>query len=371
MGKKDYYNILGLTDEDKKLSQEDFAKKIKGNYRNLCKKYHPDRFANASDEERKEAEEKFKEISEAYDVLSNPDKKRRYEQTGSYEFSFDGFGETGMDDIDEILNRFRSGFNPFGGFGGFEKRKPQQQKPAPVKLKLSISIEDAYNGIKKRIRYKRFKPCNSCNASGLGKDGKMDTCPVCGGSGVEVLTKSNGWITQQQMITCRHCNGTGVKITNPCKDCNGTGRVVETEEIEITVPIGVADGAYIVLNNMGNYAERNSTLIGDLVVVFEIRQDGKYQINGVDLITTAKVPILECITGGEIEIPFLNNEKVKVKIPVGTKHGESVTVNGKGMMNTNGRGKLIIIVEQVYPKTLSSSEEKALNELKGSKNFKK
>jgi molecular chaperone DnaJ len=371
MAHKDYYQILGV----EKTATED---EIKNQYRKLAKKYHPDRYANASDEERKEAEEKFKEISEAYDVLTNPEKKQKYEQTGSYDgFSFEGFGNTGMDDIDEMLNRFRGGFNPFGGgpfgggFGGFEAKKQQQQKPATIKLKLSLSIEDAYNGVKKRIRYKRFKPCKTCNASGLGKDGRIDVCPVCGGTGYEVLTQSNGWMTQQQMITCRHCNGTGTKVINPCKDCNGTGRVVETEEIDVNVPVGVANGAYIILKDMGNYAERNSSLIGDLMVMFEIKQDGKYQINGTDLITTAKIPILDCITGGEIELPFLNNEKVKVKIPMGTKHGDAVTVSGKGMMNTIGRGKLVVVVEQVYPKSLSSYEEKALKELKDSKNFKK
>lgn len=373
MGNKDYYGILGLTEEDKKLNQDEFTKKIKTNYRNLCKKYHPDRYAGASDAERGEAEEKFKEISEAYDVLSNPEKKNKYDRTGSYEgFSFDGFGSTGMDDIDELLNRFRGGFNPFGGgFGGFGAEKPRHAKPAAIKLKLTLSIEEAYNGIKKRIRYKRFKPCKTCNASGLGKDGRIDVCPVCGGTGYEVLTQSNGWMTQQQMITCRHCNGNGTKVINPCKDCNGTGRVVETEEIDVNVPVGVANGAYIILKDMGNYAERNSSLIGDLMVMFEIKQGGKYQINGTDLITTAKVPVLDCITGGDIELPFLNNEKVTVKIPMGTKHGDAVTVNGKGMMDTVGRGRLVVVVEQVYPKSLSSSEEKTLKELKGCKNFKK
>lgn len=365
---KDYYKILGV-------EKNATADEIRAAYRSLAKRFHPDKFANASEEERKQAEEKFKEISEAYDVLSNPEKKARYEQTGSYDgFSFEGFGNTGMDDIDEILHRFRHGFNPFGGrFGGFGGGFQRTvQKPSPLKIKLSVTVEDAYNKVTKHIRYKCFKPCDQCGGKGHGDDGKVETCPVCGGSGNEIRTSTNGWMTRQEISPCHRCNGTGQILSNPCKKCNGSGRVVDNEDVSITIPEGVTNGAYMVIEGKGNCAERNTSLVGDLLVFFEVKDSDNYQIveNG-GLAVKIKIPILDCITGCEREVVLPNKEKIRVKIPMGAQTESVVEVKGKGMPIGNDRGILYVVVEQQFPKSLSSSEEKAIKELKNSKNFKK
>ena len=375
MEKKNYYEILGLTEEDRKLQGSEFTKKLKENYRNLCKRFHPDKFANASEEERKNAEEKFKEISEAYDVLSNPEKKTKYEQTGSYDgFSFEGFGNTGMADIDEMLNRFRHGFNPFGGgFGGFGGGFQRTvQKPNPMKIKLSVTVEEAYNKSTKRVRYKRFKPCSTCEGKGYGENGKMETCPVCGGTGNEVRTSTNGWMTRQEISPCHNCHGSGQILSNPCQKCNGSGRVVDMEELTLDIPDGVNNETYMVVEGKGHCAERNPSVYGDLLVFFEINDNGKYEIveNG-GMVVKTKVPILDCITGCETEVTLPNNEKIKVKISMGSQTGNFIEVKGKGMPMPKGRGTLFVVVEEQFPKTLSSSEEKTIKELKSSKNFKK
>lgn len=374
---KDYYKILGLSEEDKKLQGEEFSKKLKGNYRKMAKDYHPDRYANKSEEERKEAEEKFKEITEAYDVLSDDNKRMQYDRFGTAEaFDFNGFSGTGMPDIDEILNRFRGGFgsfNPFGDMGmgfGMHRRGNMVEKPEPVKVRVHLTIEDLHKGGVKRIKYKRFKPCKDCNASGTTKYGKTETCPVCGGSGVCVQTERNGWATVQRTSVCPKCHGSGKIITNPCNTCGGTGRVVETEEYDLQIPYGAVDGSMFLVPEMGNYAERNKNVVGDLLVIIAIDNNGKYRTtNGYDLHTTIDVPILECITGGKAEIEFIDKSKFSIKIPRFTRDGAILQLQGYGLPSENGRGRLLVEVRQKYPDNIDSNEEKLLKKLKQSKNF--
>lgn len=382
MQKKDYYNILELTDEDKKLDGEDFIKKVKTNYRRLCKQFHPDKYANKPESERKEAEEKFKEITEAYDVLTDAKKKREYEQYGTNGgFSFDGFGSTGMDDIDEMLRHFRGGDfgNPFGsgfGFGmndfGFRRETSGPVKPQPLNIRMHVSIEEIYDGGSKKIRYKRMVPCNHCDGKGFETGGHVETCPVCGGVGQVVRRGRNGNMIFQQTFPCEHCNGTGSVVVNPCKQCNGSGKVVETEEITIPIPAGVFDGASIILNDKGNYAERSKDIVGDLAVVFSVDPNARFTIaNRYDLYTTIEVPILECITGGKTEIQLFKGKKISLDIPKFTNEGKVFRVNGFGLPTGNGtRGSLLVEVKHKFPKDISRSEEKLINELKSSKNFK-
>lgn len=383
MAKKDYYKILELTEEDKKLVGEDFIKCVKGNYRKLCKQFHPDKFANKSDAEKKEAEEKFKEITEAYDVLTDPKKKQQYEQFGtSGGFNFEGFGNTGMDDIDEMLNRFRGGGfgSPFGGgfgFGmdgfGFQQQQPTgPRKPQPLKLKLHVTIEDIYNGASKKIRYKRMVPCSHCDGNGYEAGGRVEICPVCGGVGQVVHTERNGNMMFQQTVPCSHCGGTGTVVTNPCKHCNGSGRVVTTEELDIQIPAGAIDGATFALAGKGNYAERSKTIVGDMVILLIVDPHERFVIaNQYDLYTTIDVPVLDCITGCKTEVSLFGGKKVSVEIPKFTKEGKILRLNGLGMpLGNGGRGSLLIEVKQKFPKDISRSEEKLIKELKESKNFK-
>jgi molecular chaperone DnaJ len=374
MEQKDYYKILELSDDDRKLQGEDFLKKLKANYRNLAKKFHPDKFANKSESERAEAEAKFKEISEAYDCLSTPEKRTRYDRFGTAdEFSWEGFG-TGMDDIDDILNRFR-GFGTFGGGFGFGMNggmfRQQQMKPQPIKLKLHVTIEEVYNGATKRIRYKRMVPCSHCDGSGSENGGGTNTCPVCGGRGHILHQERRGFATIQEVVVCDRCHGTGSVIKDPCRQCNGTGREVVSEEIDITIPVGAFDGAMFSMNGQGNYAERNKSLVGDLYIMLSIDEDKKFSIqNQYDLLTTIQVPVLDCITGCNTSVQLFGNKNVPITIPKFTKDQTILAVNGMGMPNGNGRGRLLIEIEQTYPKDLSHSEEKLIEELKKSKNFK-
>lgn len=374
---KDYYKILGLSEEDKKLQGEEFAKKLKANYRKMAKDYHPDRYANKSEEERKEAEEKFKEITEAYDVLSDDNKRMQYDRFGTAEaFDFNGFRGTGMPDIDEILNRFRGGFgsfNPFGDMGigfGMHHRGNMAEKPEPVKVRVHVTVEDLYNGGVKKIKYKRFKPCNECNGAGTTKDGKVETCTTCGGSGMCIQTERAGWATVQRTTVCPNCHGSGKVVTNPCKKCGGTGRVVETEEYDLQIPYGAVDGSMFLVPEMGNYAERNKNVVGDLLVIIAIDDNGKYKTtNGYDLYTKVDVPVLECITGGKTELEFIDKSKITIKIPKFTRDGSVLQIQGYGLPTENGRGRLLIEVNQKYPKDINSNEEKLLKQLKQSKNF--
>lgn len=386
MGNKDYYSILGLTEEDKKLTGEDFVKACKTKYRSLAKQYHPDKYANKSEAERKEAEEKFKEITEAYDVLTDPKKKQQYESRGSYDggFNWEGFGNTGMDDIDEMLNRFRNGsFNPFsggfgfgmgdmGGMGGFQQpHSNSPAKPQPLKIKLHISIEDIYNAKSKKIRYKRMTPCTYCDGRGTESGGRIEVCPVCGGVGQTVRTERRGPMTIQQMAPCDHCHGTGQIVANPCKHCNGAGRVVTTEELDIQIPAGAMDGATFVVSGKGNYAERSKTIVGDMIILLTVDPNEKFAIaNQYDLYTVVDVPILDCITGSKIDVPLFNGKKTTIDIPKFTRDGSVIRVNGLGMPTGYGRGNLLVEVKQKFPRDLSRSEEKSIKELKESKNFK-
>lgn len=385
MPQKDYYKILGLTEEDKKLQGEELKSKIKENYRKLAKKFHPDKFANKSDAEKKEAEEKFKEITEAYDVLTDPKKRQQYEQFGTNSgFTFEGFGNTGMDDIDEMLNRFRgAGFgNPFGGFefdmggmGGFGFKQQNQtgpRKPQPLKLKLHVSIEDIYNGTSKKIRYKRMIPCAHCDGNGYESGGHIETCPVCGGLGQVMHTERNGNMMFQETVPCNHCGGTGSVVINPCKDCGGSGRVVTSEELDIQIPAGAIDGATFAIAGKGNYAERSKNVVGDMLIFLVVDPHERFAIaNQYDLYTAIDVPILDCLTGCKAEIALFGGKKISVDIPKFTKEGKILRLNGLGMPIGNGnRGSLLIEVKQKYPKDISRSEEKLIKELKDSKNFK-
>lgn len=382
MAQKDYYSILGLSDEDRKLQGEEFLKVCKNAYRQLAKQYHPDRYANKSEEERKSAEEKFKEISEAYNVLSDATKRQRYDQYGTADdLGWDNFGHTGMSDIDEIINHFkRRGFGSFGsgfgfgmdGFGESGGFANGSQKPPYLKINLKVTVADIYNGVTKKIRYKRMAPCTHCNGTGLGKDGKIVVCPTCGGRGMIMHTERRGYMTIQNAVVCDKCHGSGQTVINPCKECNGSGLVTTTEEIEIHILPGTCDGMSIVMREKGNYAPRQNGLVGDLVIVFSVENDSRFRIvNQYNLYTSVTVPILDCITGCKTEVGLPNGKTVSVTIPKFSKEGKIIEIRGAGMpYSETEAGSLYVEVKQKFPKDLSHSEEKMIKDLKNCKNFK-
>ena len=373
--KKDYYKILGLSESDKNLSEADFLKKAKKNYRQLSLKYHPDRQNGKSDKEKKEAEDKFKECVEAYEVLSDTNKRMQYDRFGTVD---NNFANSSMDDI---LREFaKQGFG-FGGFGDFDfdfgRQQPQYVKGNNIKLNVHVTIKELYEHKEKEIKYYRYVPCKECNGNGYTENGSIETCPNCNGNGVIMKTEQNGFAIYQHTIKCPHCNGTGHIIKNPCHKCNGTGldRILDT--FKFTLPSGITNGSSIVINSMGNYPQTNNSVQGvngDLFIVFTVDSDDNFEIdnyNPFDLVTYRNIPILDCITGCDDNITSIDGKTYKYKINQNTNNGTVLKLRGKGLPKQDGSyGDLNIVIKHKFPETLSKDDIKLIEKLKKSKNFK-
>lgn len=371
MANKDLYSVLGLQHG---ASADD----IKSAYRNLSKKFHPDLQQGKSDAEKKEAEEKFKEINEAYSTLSDPKKKQEYDTFGSVGGGGMHMGGGFADMADFIRNMHSSGmggFNPFGDdfnpFGGGNRQVIINGDD--VRIKIDCTIEDIYNGAAKTVRYSRKVKCHECNGSG-SKSNEKTTCPHCQGTGMYTETKRiSAFQVIQNTTTCPYCHGTGQMIKDPCRKCNGTGLEDTKETVNIPIPVEVRDGTIISMSGMGNMAPNNMGNPGDLLIMFNVRQHEKFVIaeNNIDLECHVKVGILDCITGCNVTVKTIKGTDVNVNIPVGAKDKQKVIVNGYGMPIGNGRfGNMVAVIDQVMPSRLNSDETEKLNELKHSKNFK-
>lgn len=355
--RKDYYNILGITDEEKKLKGEEFKKVLKAKYRPLALKYHPDK--NPND---KEAEMKFKDISEAYDVLSNEEKREEYDNPSS-KFEYQGDGGFGNPDIEEILRNFG-----FGGFGGFGPRQPSARKGKSLAMTFHLSLEEAYNGCVKKIRYRRYVVCDECHGSGMTKDSKRKTCRACGGSGT--IVGGNGFFTHMQ--TCPTCGGSGHVIENPCKKCHGNGLVENVEEREITIPKGVSDNMMLTFHGLGNYPPHGNGECGDLNISIKISASDKFDFEGYTLIQRIDVPIVDAMLGCECNVETIGGKKLRTKIPPLVPNGYQMLFKGHGMpiYGTSAFGDMIGIVNYKMPKSLSKEEKEILSRLKDCENFK-
>ena len=371
MAQKDYYEILGV---DKKATEEE----LRAAYRQKAKQWHPDKYVNKSEEEKKNAEEKFKEIAEAYAVLSDKDKREKYDMYGSVDGNpFEGFQGSGFSDIDDILNRFMHGGSFFGGgfgggfgFGGNARRGGGIQMPEPLQIHLRVTVSEIYSGAKKHVKYKYLGECSTCHGTGHLDGGKTETCPHCNGSGQYMRTQTNGFMTRSEITTCPYCGGTGKTVTNPCGKCNGSGLEVVFDEIDIEVPIGACDGAYMQIQGKGNCAKYHPEIRGTLIVIFDLQQDSKFQIvNQYDLMMQVEVPILDCITGCQQEIEAVDRKKYKFKLEAGTESGKTINLRGMGLRTPNGRGNLIIRIKQRFPKSISKDDMKTLEKLKQTKTF--
>lgn len=366
---KDLYKILGLT---KDASDED----IKKAFRKLAVQYHPDKNVGKSDAEKKEAEEKFKEINEAYSVLSDPKKKQQYDMYGTIGEQ-PGFGGGMGDPMADFFRHMHGhfnmddfGFNPFGGGG---QRQNMRVDGTSIKIKISCTLEEVYNGSAKTIKYNRKKHCSACGGSG-SKDKSECTCQKCGGSGRYREIRKNGWSTQIIEGECPNCNGTGRQIKNPCGKCGGTGLEQVSETVTVTIPKGVINGDIVTMGGMGNDAPNNMGNSGDLIVIFEVKPHNVFGIgeNGYDLYCKTSVNVVDCITGCEKEVTCIDGSKAKIVIPKFAKDKQIVTVNGKGMPSGNGRfGNMLVFIDQQMPTDLNKDEVKLLNELKKQKHFKK
>ena len=349
---KDYYKILGV---DKNASDDE----IKKAYRNLAKQWHPDKCTDAS--KKAEYETKFKEINDAYQVLSDKNAREQYDNGGFDPSSFDFHG------FDEMFNSFGD-FNPFN-FNFDNLRKSQQIiKGDNVGIKIGLTYEEIYNGVHKKIKYVRQVICKDCNGNGLGKDGHYQTCHSCGGIGKIVNTMGN-W---QQISICPNCRGTGKEIANPCHSCGGNGLVNEENEIEIDIPKGVYNGMRFTMQGMGSAPKGGKGIYGELLIEIEEKDSKEYLREKDSLYKIIDVPVIDALTGCKINVSSIDKKNLETTIQQGTEDGTKIRFYGKGMpiYGTDKYGDMICEIRLVMPKELNEKEIKLLNELKQEEHFK-
>lgn len=366
--KRDYYEVLGV---NKDATDAD----IKKAYRTLAKKYHPD--MNPGD---KEAEKKFKEINEAYAVLSDADKRRAYDQFGhagidpnaAGGFNGGGFSGFGFDfgDIGDIFSTFFGG----GTSSSYSRRNAPIQGDDIV-ASLTISFEEAAFGCKKDVTFSRVEKCPECDATGAEKGTSPETCSVCGGTGQVRTSQRTPLGIFQSTRTCSKCGGKGKVIKNPCKNCKGTGYVKIKKTISVTIPAGIDENQKVVVRSQGNEG-RNGGPSGDLILVISIRPHPIFERDGYNILCEVPITFAEATLGAEIDVPTLE-EKTKHKIPEGTQTGTVFTIKGKGIQYVNSRqkGDLIFKVFVEVPKDLTETQKDLLRKfdasLSGKNNTKK
>lgn len=368
--KRDYYEVLGV---DKNAS----ADEIKKAYRKKAIQYHPDK--NPGD---KEAEEKFKEAAEAYEVLSNPDKRARYDQfghegvnsgAGGFGGGFSG-GSMSMDDIFSMFGDIFGGHTGFGGFGGFGRGSSQggQRKfrGSDLRVKVKLSLKDIAYGTTKKFKLKKYVPCSHCHGTGAEGNSGTEVCPTCKGSGHILRTQQSIFGMMQTQSVCPQCNGEGRIIKNKCKECGGEGIVYGEEVVEVKIPAGVAGGMQLSMSGKGN-AGRHNGVNGDLLIQIEEEPHPELIRDENDLIYNLLLDIPTATLGGTVEVPTIDS-RAKVKIEPGTQPGKVLRLRGKGLPSVNGygTGDLLINVSVYIPETLSREEKNAIESFKDSPNFK-
>ena len=365
--KRDYYEVLGV---DKNVTPDELKKA----YRKKALQYHPDR--NPGD---KEAEEKFKEAAEAYDVLSNPDKKARYDQFGHAGLDGQGgFGGGAGMNMEDIFSHFGdlfgdffgggSGFSGFSGFGGGGQRRRPTTRGTNLRIKVKLSLEEIDHGCEKKIKVSKYVPCSTCGGSGA-KGNAVETCSHCHGTGVVTKIQRTILGQMQTQSVCPHCGGQGQVIKDKCPHCHGDG-IVRTEEIiPINIPAGVQDGIQLSLSGKGNAAPRGG-IPGDLIVLIEELPHDTFERREENLYYNLFISFATAALGGSVEIPTLNG-KVKMKVDAGTPSGKVVRLRGKGLPSLNGygRGDMLVCINVWIPKNLSRDEKATIESLASSPNF--
>ena len=366
MAKRDYYEVLGV---DKNATED----QIKKAYRKIAIKYHPDR--NPGD---KNAEEKFKEAAEAYDVLHDPQKRQQYDQ-----FGFDGPGMGGfgggfsggfsMDDIFSMFGDVFGGRGGFGGFGGGRSRQPAQFRGADLRLKVKLTLQEIATGTTKKFKVRKDVSCPHCHGSGAEAGSSSETCPNCHGSGVEIRTQQSIFGMMQTQSTCHVCGGEGTIIKNKCAHCHGEGAVKGEEVVEINIPAGVAEGMVVNVPGKGN-AGRHNGVNGDIQVFIEEEPNDTFIRDGNNLLYNLLLDFPTAALGGTVDIPTIEGNTVKIKIEPGTQPGKTLRLRDKGLDPVRGygneKGDLIVNISVYVPKTLSKEEKKAVEQFKESDNFK-
>jgi molecular chaperone DnaJ len=370
MSKRDYYEILGV---EKNASEDD----IKKSYRKLAMQYHPDR-----NPDNKEAEEKFKEAAEAYEVLSNSEKRSKYDRFGHSGMK-GGQDFHGFTDANDIFSHFSdifggsfggsSIFDDFFGGGGRSRGTRQRSTGTPgsdLKITLKLTLEEIASGTTKKIKLKKHKSCSTCNGTGAKDTNSFKTCTVCQGSG-EVRQVSRSLFGQFVNIQpCQNCSGTGKVISSPCVKCKGEGREYEESTIKINVPAGVTDNSYMTLRGEGN-AGKNGGHAGDIIVVFKELQHEYFVRDGDDVIYELFISYPEAVLGSDVEIPTLNG-RAKLKIEAGIQPGKFLKMRDKGIqhLNRHGAGDQLVKVNVFVPQKVSAKEKELLKELQNQPNIK-
>ncbi|WP_300814700.1 molecular chaperone DnaJ [uncultured Bacteroides sp.] len=368
MEKRDYYEVLGV-------ERNATADEIKKAYRKKAIQYHPDK--NPGD---KTAEEKFKEAAEAYDVLSNPDKRARYDQFGHAGLGgaagnggpYGGFGGgMSMDDIFSMFGDIFGGRGGFGGFGGFGGESSQQRRyrGSDLRVKVKLNLKEISTGVEKKFKLKKYVTCEHCHGTGAEGNSGSETCPTCKGSGTVIRNQQTILGTMQTRTTCPTCGGEGKIIKNKCKECAGEGIVYGEEVVTVKIPAGVADGMQLSMSGKGNAGKHNG-IPGDLLILVEEEADKELIRDENDLIYNLLLSFPTAALGGTVEIPTIDS-KVKVKIEPGTQPGKVLRLRGKGLPSVNGygTGDLLVNVSIYVPEALSKDEKKALQDMEDSDNF--
>ena len=368
MAKRDYYEVLGV---DKSAS----ADEIKKAYRKLAVKYHPDK--NPGD---KEAEEKFKEAAEAYSILSDADKKARYDQFGHA--GVDGAAPDfsgGFGNLNDILNdlfggAFGGGFGGFsgvgGGFGGGQ-RQQRTYRGRDIRVRVKLTLEEIAKGVEKEISIEKSVPCPECGGKGAKNSSDIKTCSACKGTG-QVQRVVNSFLGQTVTYsTCQQCGGEGKVITNPCRSCGGTGLVRKRETIKVKIPAGVEAGMQLTIQGEG-HAAKNNGINGDLLVVIEEQEHPELKREGNNLYYTKIISMPDAILGAEVEVPCLDGP-YKIKVDAGTQSGTVVRLRNKGLPTVNGyggTGDLYVKFAVWIPKKLDREEKAVIESLRNKDAFK-
>ena len=364
--KKDYYAILGVS----KTATDDELKKA---YRKMAKKYHPD----ANPDNKEEAEKKFKEVNEAYEVLSDPKKRKMYDQFGTVDPQ--GFGGAGgpfgggnyysysssnWDDFGDLGDIFSSFFG--GGFGGQRATRKNNgpRKGEDLNYSMDISFEESFLGIEKEIVISRKETCSKCHGTGAKPGTNPIKCATCGGTG-QIRQMQNTILGQVQTTrTCSDCHGTGEIITSPCENCGGKGTVRKNPKVKVKIPAGIGDNQTVVLRGQGNPGQKGGPN-GDLYITLRIRNNTIFKREGNNVICNIPISITQATLGAELEIPMVDGSKEKYKIPEATQTGTQFTIRGKGFKNINSSsyGNFIFKVVVQTPKRLTKEQRELLTQL--------
>ena len=365
--KRDYYEVLGV-------ERNADADTIKKAYRKAAIKYHPDK--NPGD---KEAEEKFKEAAEAYDVLSNDDKRARYDRFGHAGMGgaaggggFSGFSGGGFS-MEDIFEQFGDIFGGFGGGfgGGRSSRGRTVNRGSDIRITVKLNLQEIAEGVTKKLKINKTVACEQCGGSGAKDSSSYATCSQCGGSGYIISVQNSFFGRMQTQSVCPSCGGTGRTIKEKCLKCGGEGTERGQEIIEVKIPAGVGDGMVLTVRGKGN-AARNSGQNGDLLVVIEEEHNPLLIRDGNDLIHNMNITITTAILGGEVEVPTIDG-KARIKIAAGTHAGKVLRLRGKGLPDVNGygRGDIMVVVDITIPDELTKEERNLVEKLAEQPNFKR